>query len=163
DGAGAVIALRLEAAMPAAPDVGPRVNPVGGHDRPLHRERRIGRSGGGAVGQHPRRSGRGRRDRGRVGGGGAAGRPRAARRGPPRARAHAPPGEPPPRQHEPMPTAEIVGPQTVLLRRPTGLADGLALKEPAPPPRWIRPRYLVPPLPPRTDGGETRRFRARNP
>src|SRR3954468_13811159 len=33
-----------------------------------------------------------------------------------------------------------------LLRRPAGLADGLALKEPAPPqPAWISPNYLGPP------------------
>ena len=34
-----------------------------------------------------------------------------------------------------------------LLRLPTGLADGLALKELAPPPKWTRPYLLVPPLP----------------
>src|SRR5919198_5814943 len=41
-----------------------------------------------------------------------------------------------------------------LLRRPTGLAVGLALKEPAPPPGgWVRPNSLVPPLPARRSGG----------
>src|SRR5438093_7541139 len=38
--------------------------------------------------------------------------------------------------------------QTQLLRRPTGLADGLALKEPALPRKtWVRPENLVPPFP----------------
>src|SRR5215213_6123461 len=36
----------------------------------------------------------------------------------------------------------------ILLRRPTGLAVGLARKELAPPPdRWARPENVVPPLP----------------
>ena len=41
-----------------------------------------------------------------------------------------------------------------LLRRPTGLADGLALKEPAPPPqqRWISPKTWFP-RPPLASGG----------
>src|SRR4051794_12413669 len=42
-----------------------------------------------------------------------------------------------------------------LLRRPTGLAVGLARKELAPPPiRWVRPENVVPPFPrrPRRQG-----------
>ena len=45
--------------------------------------------------------------------------------------------------------------KTSLLRRPTGLAVGLALKEPAPPPRWVRPNWLVSPLPARRSGGDS--------
>ena len=41
----------------------------------------------------------------------------------------------------------LVGQRANLLRRPTGLAVGLVLKEPAPPPWWVRPKRLVPPLP----------------
>jgi hypothetical protein len=37
---------------------------------------------------------------------------------------------------------------TSLLRRPAGLAVGLALKEPAPPPRWVRPNRWFPRSPP---------------
>jgi hypothetical protein len=57
----------------------------------------------------------------------------------------------------------LIDVKTDLLCRPTGLAVGLALKEPAPPPRWVSPmypalltlgRWLVPPLPAsRGDGG----------
>src|ERR687898_591250 len=39
----------------------------------------------------------------------------------------------------------------ILLRRPTGLAVGLARKEPAPPPAWrISPENVVPPFPRRS-------------
>ena len=50
--------------------------------------------------------------------------------------------------------------QTDLLRRPTGLAVGLARKEPAPPPRerWVSPENVVPPLPWRLQALGIRRF-----
>src|SRR4051794_16756485 len=42
---------------------------------------------------------------------------------------------------------------TSLLRRPAGLAVGLALKEPAPPPRWVRPNRWFPRSPPEVRRG----------
>src|SRR5262249_6772964 len=60
-----------------------------------------------------------------------------------------------PRHCEATLRAKCVSHRTVLLCRPAGLADGLALKEPAPPHSTAvgSPQYLVPPLPsPRGDG-----------
>src|SRR6476469_2217874 len=163
-GAGAVVPGVVEGPVAHAPDIGEGVERVRRSDRSLDLGRRIRRCDGSAVLADrglPWRPNRGRGGRGGRGRGGVPGRtaPAGLRRGRNGECQHAQSCNP--RYSEATLAAKCDSHPTVLLCRPAGLAVGLALKEPAPPPSLPvgSPLYLVPPLPPPRGDGTRRNSR----